>query len=112
MIKKHFYTHIIDTSTLSLELGEMDMASDERLHLLSLVESNIHQTILDLVLSELSEKDKRTFLMHVASSSHDKIWKFLKVKTKNIEEKIKKAADDLKKELHKDINEARLLSHK
>ena len=110
MKRKHFYTHIIDTSILSLELGEMDMTSEERLHLLSLVESSIHQTILDLVLSELSEEDKKQFLMHVASSDHDKIWKFLKEKTKNIEEKIKKAAEDLKKELHKDIKEARSIS--
>lgn len=107
MRKKHFYTHIIDTSTLSLELGEMDLTSEERKHLISLVDSNIHQTILDLVLSELSEEDKKIFLMHVAASDHDKIWKFLKEKTENIEEKIKKAADDLKNELHKDIKEAK-----
>lgn len=107
MSKKHFYTHIIDTSSLSLELGEMDLSTEERMHLISLVESNIHQTILDLVLSELSEDDKKIFLMHVVSSNHDKVWKILKEKTKNIEEKIKKAADDLKKELHKDIKETK-----
>lgn len=112
MKKKHFYTHIIDTSTLSLELGEMDLTSEERMHLISLIDSNIHQSILDLVLSELSEDDKKIFLMHVASSDHDKVWKLLKEKTENIEDKIKKAADDLKKELHKDIRETRLLSDK
>ena len=53
-MKKHFYTHIIDTSTLSLELGEMDLTSEERIHLFSLIDANIHHTILDLVLSELS----------------------------------------------------------
>jgi|SRR3989344_3912303 len=112
MKNKHFYTHIVDTSTLSLELGEMDLNPEERIHLISLIDSNIHQTILDLVLSELSEEDKKVFLMHVASSDHDKVWKLLKEKTKNIEEKIKKAADDLKKELHKDISETKLFSHK
>lgn len=107
MRKKHFYTHIIDISTLSLELGEMDLTAEERMHLISLIDSNIHQTILDLVLSELSEEDKKIFLMHVTSSDHDKIWKFLKVKTENIEEKIKKAAEGLKAELHRDIKEAK-----
>ena len=111
MKKKYFYSHIIDTSSLSLELGEMDLTSDERMHLISLVESNIHHAILDLVLSELSEEDKKIFLMHVAEESHDKIWKFLKEKTIDIEEKIKKAAEDLKKELHKDIKDTRLFSH-
>lgn len=106
-MKKHFYAHIIDTSTLSLELAGMDLTSEERKHLISLVESNMHQTILDLVLSELPEKDKKIFLMHMAGERHDEIWKFLKDKTENIEDKIKKAAEDLKAELHKDIKEAK-----
>ena len=107
MKKKHFYTHIIDTSTLSLELGDMDLTPEERMHLVSLMDSNIHHTVLDLVLSELSESDKKIFLLHVAEGQHDKVWKFLKEKTKNIEDKIKKAADDLKTELYKDIKEAK-----
>lgn len=111
-MKKHFYSHIIDTSILSLELGEMNLTASERIHLISLIESNIHHTVLDLVLSELTESDKKIFLTHIAEENHDKIWKLLKEKTKNIEEKIKKAAEDLKKELHKDIKETRLLSHK
>ena len=64
MKKKHFYTHIIDTSTLSLELGDMDLTPEERMHLVSLMDSNIHHTVLDLVLSELSESDKKIFLLH------------------------------------------------
>lgn len=104
-MKKYFYTHIIDTSTLSLELGDMDLTPKERLHLISLIHSNIHHAVLDLVLSELKEADKKTFLTHLASENHDKVWKFLNQKVKNIEEKIKKTAEDLKKELHKDIEE-------
>ena len=111
-MKKHFYSHIIDTSILSLELAEMNLTSAERIHLISLIDSNIHHTVLDLVLSELSESDKKIFLTHLAEKNHDKIWKLLKEKTKNIEEKIKKAAEYLKKELHKDIKEAHSFSHK
>jgi hypothetical protein len=107
MRKKYFYTHIIDTSILSLELGNMDLTSKERLHLISLIDSNIHHQILDLVLSELSESDKKTFLTNLASEDHDKVWEFLKGKVNNIEEKIKKTAEDLKKELHEDIKEVR-----
>jgi hypothetical protein len=106
-MKKHFYTDIIDTSTLSLELGLMDLTKEERIYLISLIDSNIHQAVLDLVLSELSEEDKKVFLMHVASSSHDKVWKLLKEKTKNIEVKIKKTAEDLKAELHRDIKDVK-----
>ena len=104
-MKKYFYTHIIDTSTLSLELGNMNLDSKERTHLISLIDSNIHHAVLDLVLSELKPMDKKTFLHHLASENHDKVWKFLNEKVENIEEKIKKTAEDLKKELHRDIRE-------
>lgn len=105
MKKKYFYTHMVDTSVLSLELGNMDLSPKERVHLISLIDSNIHHEILDLILSELKPVDRTTFLAHLASEDHEKVWKFLRGKVDNIEEKIKKAADDLKKELHKDIRE-------
>lgn len=107
MKKRYFYTHIVDTSTLSLELGNMDLSPKERMHLISLIDSNLHHEILDLVLSELNSEDKKTFLHHLASEDHDKVWKFLKEKVDNIEEKIKKTAEDLKKEFHKDIKEVK-----
>ncbi len=110
MRKKYFYTHIVDTSTLSLEIGDMDLTPKERLHLISLIDSNIHHEILDLVLSELNSEDKKIFLTHLASEDHDKVWKFLNEKVENIEEKIKKTAEDLKRELYKDIKETKVRS--
>ena len=107
MRNKYFYTHIVDTSTLSLELGNMDLTPKERIHLISLIDSNIHHEILDLVLSELNPTDKKTFLTYLASEDRDKVWKFLNEKVENIEEKIKKTAEDLKKELYKDIEEVK-----
>ena len=100
---KHFYSHIIETATLSIELGEMDLSKEERRHLIELAENNIHHAILDTILSELSEENKRVFLSHLTSDDHDKIWDHLRKNIKNIEKKIKKTAEDLKKELHKDI---------
>ncbi|QQG40988.1 MAG: hypothetical protein HYV37_01545 [Candidatus Levyibacteriota bacterium] len=104
---KHFYSHLIETSTLSLALGDMELSQVERLELLSLAHENLHHAVLDTVLSELSENDKKLFLQHLAVDNHDKIWELLKSKVENIEEKIKKAAESLKEELHKDILEAR-----
>jgi hypothetical protein len=107
MRKKYFYTHIIDTSTLSLELGDMNLTPEERIHLISLIDSNIHHQILDLILSELSPTDRKTFLSHLSSENHDRVWKFIKGKISNIEDKITKTAEDLKEEFHKDIREAK-----
>lgn len=108
MRNRHFYNHLVETSILSLELGDMDLAKEERLHLTTLIEANLHTTIVDLILSELSDEDKKIFLMHLSVNDHDKIWKHLKGKIADIEEKIKKIAEDLKKELHQDIKEVRL----
>ena len=46
-------------------------------------------------------------MQHLNEGDHDEIWKFLNGRVDGVEEKIKKAADDLKIELHKDLKEAR-----
>lgn len=106
-MKKHFYSHLVDIESLKIGLEEMDLSKKERSHLVEIVESSVHHAVLDAVLSELSEKDKKIFLQHLISDEHDKIWEILNKKAENIEEKIKKAAEDLKEQLHKDIEEAK-----
>lgn len=102
-MKKHFYHKVVETSSISLALAEMDMTNDERKHLVSLVEENLHHAILDAVLSELSDRDKQEFMELFAEGKDDEVWRLLKDRTDNIEDKIKKTADELKKELHEDI---------
>lgn len=102
---KQFYSHLIETESIIVELDKLDLSNDQRIHLATLVDSSLHHVILDAVLSELSEEDRRVFLRHVHENDHDKIWQFLNEKIDNIEDKIKKAAEDLKGELHKDLKE-------
>jgi hypothetical protein len=103
MRKKYFYTEIIDSSSLIIELDKLSLDQKEKDHLIYLIDSNIHHGILDLILSELNVHDKKTFLSHLASENHDKVWKLIKDKINNIEEKIKKTAGDVKKQLHEDV---------
>ena len=109
-MKTYFYTHLVETSSITVELADMDLSKKERLHLLSLVNSNVHNTVLDTVLSNLSEEDKKIFLTNLDLADHQKIWDHLKDKIKDIEDKIKDSVDNLKKELTKDIKEAKKLS--
>lgn len=104
---KHFYSHLVDITTIVLEIADMDMSKEERLHLMALVESNLHHVVVDVVLSNLSEDDKKEFLLHLSLDNHDKIWKILNNKVENAEEKILEAAESLKKDLKKDIEEAK-----
>ncbi len=111
-MKNHFYTHVIETSSISLALAEMELTQKERKHLIDLAQENLHHAILDSVLSELSDKDKQEFLLLLAQDDHKKIWKLLTERVDHIEDKIKKTAEDLKKELHKDIEESHKKSSK
>lgn len=104
-MKKHFYSHLISIESLNIELGKLDLSEDEKTHLLSLAESNIHHAVLDAILSELSIEDKQVFFELLDREEHEKIFHHLKNKIENIEEKIKKTAEDLAKELQKDILE-------
>ncbi|OGH06408.1 MAG: hypothetical protein A2W22_06405 [Candidatus Levybacteria bacterium RBG_16_35_11] len=107
MKKKRFYAHLVETSSITVELADMELSQEERLHLLNLVNSNIHNSVLETVLSNLASEDKKIFLANLHSNDHDKIWSHLKSKIENIEEKIKESIEDLKKELQKDIAEAK-----
>lgn len=104
---KYFYSHLIEIESIIIELDKLDLSPQQKAHLTSLIDSSLHHTVLDAVLSQLNPQDKKAFLQSLKEDNHDKIWEFLNGKVDNIEEKIKKAADDLKSELHEDLKEAR-----
>lgn len=103
---KHFYTHLVEIESINLELDKIGLSQEEKIHLANLVDSSLHHTILNAIFAELSDDDKRVFAVHLNKDDHDKIWQFLNEKVTGIENKIKQAADGLKKELHKDIKQA------
>lgn len=106
-MKKRFYSQVVETSSISLALADIEMSNTERKHLIDLVEENLHQSILDAILSELSEKDKQEFVELYAEGDDKKVWALLSSRIENIEDKIKKTSEDLKKEIHKDIKQSR-----
>lgn len=108
---KQWYTHLVEIETIIIELDKMDLSKEDKLHLAHLVDSSLHHTILDAVLSQLKEEDKRIFITHLNENDHDKIWQFLNKKVDGVEDKIKKVTEELKKELHEDIKEALKQAH-
>ena len=107
--KGHFYSHLISFEEVLIELDTLNLSSDERHHLGQLIDSNLHHTVLDAILAELSDEDKEIFLRLLNSDKHDKIWEHLNGKVDSIEEKIKKAASEVTLQMHKDIKEAKRL---
>ena len=100
---KHFYSYHIEIDSIIIEMESLPIKDHEKKHLISLAESQIHNTILDSILSELSVGDKKLFLEHLNSKNHEKIWKFLNTKIKNVEDKVQETAAIIKKELLGDI---------
>lgn len=86
-----------------MALDSLGMEGHEREEMKELIEKNLYHTILDAVLSELSSEDKKIFLSHLAEDDHEKTWALLNKQVTNIEDKIKNAAESIKKELHDDI---------
>jgi hypothetical protein len=104
-MKKHFFNHLIEVDTLHLELDNHDLSDEQKDELKKIMDESIYHTVLETILSELSEEDKKVFLTHLADDDHGKIWEFVNNKVENIEDKIIKASEDIKKKLHSDIKE-------
>lgn len=104
----YFYQRIISLDAALEELDQIDLSYDEKLQLTSLIDSNLHNLILDEILSNLSEEEKRVFLKKLHDNpDDDKLLEFLKEKVEDIEVKIKKVSDELTDKIKKDIKESR-----
>lgn len=106
-MQMHFYSKLVNTDSLVIALNELQITDAQKAHLMGIIDSSLYHAILDAVLSELSEKDKKLFLDHVMSEDNEEVWKFLNSKIEGIEAKIQKTAESLKDELHKDIQETK-----
>lgn len=106
-MKQQFYHELLEIDALFDKLQTLDLAPHEKEHLTTIIHSSVHTVILDVVLNELPKEDKHLFLEHVYTSTHRDIWKFLKKRSVNIEDKIRKAVKELQKELLEDIGEVK-----
>lgn len=104
---KHFYSYHVEIDSLIIEIESLEIEEHEKKHLIALVESQVHHAILDSILSSLESYDKKLFIEHLNSKNQEKIWKFLRGRIKDIEEKIEAAANAVKKELYKDIRQTK-----
>ncbi len=107
-MNKTFYGHLIEIESIIIELDKLDLSKEQKHHLTSLVDVSLHHTVLDAILSQLKEEDKRVFMHQLTVNDHQKIWKFLNEKVDNIEDRIKNTAEQLKKELLKDIKKSKM----
>lgn len=104
----YFYSRYIVIEELIEELHSLELSVDERYHLASLIDSSLHHAILDEILSNLSKEEKKVFIAKMNKDPEsEELLDFLNERIENIEEKIKSVSEQLIKQLHKDIKEAK-----
>ncbi len=100
---KYFYSHIIEIEDLHKALEDAGFEDHERKELVLIAEESMYHIVIDTILSELAEEDKKTFLTHLHEENHENIWSYLKEKVENVEEKVHTAGSAFLRKLHKDI---------
>lgn len=107
---KIFFQKYVVMEELISEIDKLELSPEEKHHLSALVDSSLHHAILDEILSNLSNEDKKLFLHEMNKDPEsEKLVDFLKDKIDNIEDKISKVSDQLVSELHEDVKEAKKL---
>ncbi|PIZ61862.1 hypothetical protein COY16_05810 [Candidatus Roizmanbacteria bacterium CG_4_10_14_0_2_um_filter_39_13] len=106
-MNKQFYSHLIDVTVIQIELSNLDLEPHEHRELITLVHTTIHHGVIEKILSELNENDKKTFLTNLSHDHHDNIWAHLHDVVENIEEKIKITSSAILEELQRDLNEVK-----
>ncbi len=101
----HFYAHLVDIESLTVELDKLSLEDHHRKDLAEILDTMIHQTVMDVVLSNLSKEDQHQFVHKLKTEDPKDVMKFLNERVANIEDQIHDALKELKKDLHSDINE-------
>ena len=102
-LQKHFYSHLVDLDSLESDLDLLTLSKSEKDELLELAHVHVHQTVMDAILNELNDYDKKRFLELMAEGRDEKIWEHLNDKVERIEDRITIAAQSIKKEMREDI---------
>ena len=100
---KHFYSYHLEIDSIIIEIDALPIRDHEKKHLKELAESQIHHAVLDAILAELKEDDRKLFLKYLNSKNQEKTWGFLRDRIRDVEEIIGEAANEIKKELYKDL---------
>jgi hypothetical protein len=108
---KLFYSHIVKVESVMVKLDELDLDEEQKKHLAQLVDSTVHHTVLGVILSRLSDDDKRLFIKKLEDDPHDKaLMEFVKERVENIEEEIARETEKLIEELHEDIKQSHIVA--
>ena len=104
-MSKLYYDHLIVLTDLESEINDVELSFEEREELWHIVDEIIHQRILEMLLDELDEKHHEEFLEKHHETPYDEVViVYLNEKIDDdVEELIKKEADNLQEEILQEI---------
>lgn len=100
---KYFYSHLVSIDSIAEDLDTLSISKKEKQELVNIAHAHMHQAVIEAILSNLKEEDKKKFLELLVFGDDQKIWGHLNSKAEKIEDKIKDASQSIKEELREDI---------
>ncbi len=101
----HFYSDLVKLEKIIEVLETFDLSLEEKEELLHIAHETTHHAILDMILSELPEEDKTTFLIYISDEDHEMVWSHLRDNIEDIENKIIAVSKKVEETLLDDIKE-------
>jgi len=108
-MKKRFYHHLITIDSIHVALDDLSLTAEEHQELIDIACSSIHHLVIDTILSDLSEEDKKIFLQHMNNEKYNELWRHVKNNIDNVEDKIQKVVEGFLADLHDDIQRTKLV---
>lgn len=103
-MSKVFYDHLIILEKLEVALSSQDLSGKEKEEIHQMIDESIHFHMMTKILDRLPRQHHKDFLDRFHKTPHhEDLLKFLKEKIINIEDLIRKEAEDLEKLFLKDI---------
>jgi len=101
---KFFYKRLVKIDEFDTIFEKHELALKEKEELVLMVKDTIHHRVVETVLTHLPEENHKEFLKTFTKKPHDEgILDVLKEKIEDIEEKIKKAVENVKTEILADL---------
>lgn len=98
---------LMEQDSLLKELGLAEFDAKQQSELFELMMDILEIKVMDAVLSELSDEEKKEFTIILLGENPDAAKEFLNKRIKNLDKKLDDVVKDFKAELVKDISDAK-----
>lgn len=107
-MSKIFYDHLIKIEEVTIELDNYELTIEEKEEFISLIDETLHNHTLEVILTSIPKNLHEDFLSMFHQAPHKlELLYFLKKEAPDIEEKIKKNSEIIKKEILSQIKRSK-----